>query len=144
MKEQQLTSKSLDELLVLKQDLSTRKQELEEKKARKDDWSDENQSELEEIVLQIVDIDEAIETKELDGSKKYEPAKGSETSIHLMVCKNVRYNQVTGKRIANEFIQIFSYSEWRAFKKHFKSLGYCIIKVLYDPYNEAQKFVENV
>lgn len=64
---------------------------------------------------------------------------GSEKSVHLRLRHGKRFDSSTGKEISPEFNQIFSYAEWCLFKVHHISLGYKIIKVLFDPYGEAKE-----
>lgn len=64
---------------------------------------------------------------------------GSEKNVHLRLRHGKRFDSSTGKEISPEFNQVFSYSEWRLFKAHHISLGYKIIKVLFDPYGEAKE-----
>jgi hypothetical protein len=36
---------------------------------------------------------------------------------------------------------MFNFGEWQLFKRHFKALGYTIIKALHDPYGDAEDLV---
>lgn len=93
--------------------------------------------------MALVDIDEALDSMpEAETSKGYEPAKGTEKLVHLMLSRGVRYSSKTGKEINPPYKQVFTYSEWQVFKSNFKSLGYTITEVLHDPYNDAEKYVE--
>lgn len=88
----------------------------------------------------MVDVDELIEAKQ-QASNGYTPSKGTEKHVHLVISETRRFDPKTGKPLNRDRVQLFSYSEWRVFKKNFARLGYIIVKVLHDPYNEAAEFV---
>lgn len=60
----------------------------------------------------------------------------------LKILKGTRFNPETGKPLATPYIQLFSYGEFQLFKKGHKALGFKVIEVMYDPYNETQSMVE--
>lgn len=102
------------------------------------------QEKLDEVTLHLVDVEELMESKskvEEPVKKAYAPEKGTEKHLHLVISETKRFDPKTGKSLNRERVQLFSYSEWRVFKKNFARLGYIIVKVLHDPYNEAQEFV---
>lgn len=107
------------------------------------------QDELDDAVEFLVDFDEYMtERLKSEGAKQseeveepYEVPKGTEKHVHLAIVRGRRYNPNTGKEISKSFVQVFTYAEWQLFKKNFKGLGYTIMKVLHDPYNEATAFV---
>lgn len=155
---QQLLKLSLKELKAKQTKAEARKSELETAKAKGGSaWTDALQEELDDQVLYLVDLAEAIEAKkseptverevasesapEVAATNKYMPAPGSEKSIHLLIVRGSRFDRMTGKEISAPFVQIFSYAEWQLFKKNYKSLGYTIKEVLHDPYGEAQELV---
>ena len=72
---------------------------------------------------------------------KYTPAKGTEKMVHLKLVKGRRFNPITGVEESKEFVQMFTYSEWQLFKKHFENLGYTIMEALHDPYGDAANYV---
>ena len=72
-------------------------------------------------------------------AKGYAVKAGTESYVHLRLRYGKRFDSSTGEEISPEFVQMFSYSEWLLFKAHHISLGYRIIEVLHDPYNEAKK-----
>lgn len=143
MELQQLQELSLDEIKSYKQEAVNRKSELEEIKAKGGkDWSPALQKELDELVIFLVDIDEVIDEKLIDGDKKiYAPAKGTEKMVHVSIVRGRRFNPNTGKEESKPYVQVFTFAEWQLFKKNFRDLGYTIMEVLHDPYNEASKFV---
>lgn len=117
-----------------------RKEQLEALKAKGGDaWTEELQNELNDIVLTLVDLEEYIEERQkTEGNKPYVPAKGTEKMVHLMIVRGRRFNPQTGKEETKPYPQMFTFGEWQIFKQNYKMLGYSIIKVLHDPYNEAE------
>lgn len=71
----------------------------------------------------------------------YVVPKGTEKMVHLMVYRGRRFSPETGKEISKPFAQVFSYGEWCAFRNNFTQLGWRIMEVLHDPYNEAEQYV---
>ena len=98
------------------------------------------QVKLDEIIGEIADIDEAIgsETQE---EIMYEPEKGTEKMVHLMIVRGRRFNPQTGKEESKPYKQMFTHSEFQLFKKNANLLGYVVVKVLHDPYNQAKEMV---
>lgn len=148
---QQLQGKSLKEISAIKTAAETRKEELLALKAKGGKaWTTVLQSELDELAVSIVDLEELIETKQAEmkteagasnEEPKYTPAKGTEKMVHLKLVKGRRFNPITGVEESKEFVQMFTYSEWQLFKKHFENLGYTIMEVLHDPYGDAANYV---
>lgn len=141
---QQLQSSGINELKVCYVEATKRKSELEAlKKNGSKAWNSTLQDELDDVTLYIVDIEDAMEEKEAANSteNEYVVKPGTEKSVHLKLVKGRRFNSMTGKEESKPFVQIFNFAEWQLFKKHFQGLGYAIISVLHDPYNEAEKFV---
>lgn len=136
----QLKSLSLQELQAYQAQALSKKAKLEEQKADKKNWTDEQQNTLDELVLHLVDVDELLEAKQKE-ALTYTPQKGTEKMLHLVISETRRFDPKTGKSLSRERVQLFSYSEWRVFSKNFARLGYIIVKVLHDPYNEAANFV---
>ena len=81
------------------------------------------------------------EKKQAKEDKGYTPEKGSEKMVHLSIVQGRRFSSTTGKELSKPFVQKFTYAEWQLFKKNFKGLGYSIMAVLHDPYNEAKDYV---
>lgn len=123
-------STNKEELLELKQDLSDRLQELEEQPNK-----DEN--EIAEITSQISDVEKKLNT--ISATKNIEP--GTEDLVQVMISFGNRYSAKTGKEINKPQKMMFSFGEWNLFKQSFKRLGYSIIKVMNDPYNDAEELV---
>lgn len=147
-----------EELEAAHSQAKARKAELDAMEAKGGNaWTQALQEERENLVMYLVDIEDVIEEKKSSAKSEnsksataatvesvapaYKPAAGTENSVHLQLIKGHRYSPKTGKEISAPFVQIFSYSEWQLFKKHFASLGYTIKAVLHDPYGEAKKFV---
>lgn len=145
---QQLEVMSLEDVNNYKAEALQRKTELEAAKAKGGkDWSLELQDELNDIALLIVDLEEAIEAKEMEAKEmeatrdEYVPAKGTEKLVHLSIVHGRRFSETTGKEISKPYVQLFTFAEWQLFKNNFKGLGYSIMSVLHDPYNEAKDYV---
>lgn len=112
------------------------------------------QSRLDKVAEEIIDLEEQLEyeeqseheeSKEQNEVKKgkYVPAKGTEKMLCLkIVRRGRRYNPDTGKEERKPSTQLFTYGEWQLFKENHSRLGYIIVEVVYDPYDEAQKFVQ--
>lgn len=115
----------------------------------------EQQAELNSIAMALVDVNEAIDEFTLNGPEvkaeenaeksapeKYVPAKGTENMVHLRIVRGRRFNPNTGVEESPAYVQRFTLGEWNAFKAHHTSLGYSILEVLHDPYNEAAAYVK--
>lgn len=146
---QQLKAHNLEEIKAYKESAIKTKAELEALKAKGGKaWTDKLQEELDEVVLFLVDVDEAIEEKLASEKSKsevkaatYTPQKGTEKMVHLSIVHGRRFNPMTGKEESIPYTQLFTFPEWQLFKKHFRSLGYSIMAVLHDPYGEAAELV---
>lgn len=140
---QQLQALSLEDVKSYKKKAVERKAELEAAKAKGGkDWTSDLQEELDEVVLFLVDVDDVIEEKTSSTNNgEYEPKAGTEKLVHLSIVKGRRFNPMTGKEESKPYTQLFTFAEWQLFKKNFKGLGYSIMKVLHDPYEEAKDFV---
>lgn len=147
---QQLKEHNLDEIKAYKANANARKAELVAAKSKGGKaWTAELQKELDEIVVFLVDIDEAIAEKqkvetvaaEVSSSTSYEVKPGTEKMVHLSIVRGRRFNPMTGKEESKPFIQLFTFAEWQLFKKNFKGLGYTIMEVLNDPYGDAKELV---
>lgn len=107
------------------------------------EWTEALQEELDNTVLSLVDLEEAIDERKKTEKKsgKYTPAKGTEKLLHLSVVRGRRFNPRTGKEETKPYIQFFTYGEWQVFKQNYKLLGYTILAVLHDPFGgvEADK-----
>lgn len=116
---------------------------LQKLKSSKDKrWTEAMQEDLDATALYIVDIEDVLEEKTSSTSDgEYEPKAGTEKLVHLSIVKGRRFNPMTGKEESKPYTQLFTFAEWQLFKNKFKGLGYSIIKVLYDPYEEAKDFV---
>lgn len=117
--------------------------DLQKLKSSKDkEWTEAMQEDLDATALYIVDIEDVLEEKTSSiSNSEYEPKAGTEKLVHLSIVKGRRFNPMTGKEESKPYTQLFTFAEWQLFKKNFKGLGYSIMKVLYDPYEEAKDFV---
>lgn len=76
-----------------------------------------------------------------DSEDGYHVEEGTEKMVHVSIVKGRRFNPSTGKEESAPFVQMFNFGEWQLFKRHFKALGYTIIKALHDPYGDAEDLV---
>lgn len=108
-------------------------------------WTIQLQAKLDETIGEIADIDEEIAA--LAGEvahaeePEYTPSKGTEKLVHLSIVRGRRFNPMTGKEESTPYIQMFTYGEFQLFKKNANLLGYLVLKVLHDPYGEANEMV---
>lgn len=140
---QQLHELSLEDIKSYKVQALEQKAKLEAAKAKGGkDWYPALQEELDEVVLILVDVDDVLEEKAAKSkSNEYVPEKGTEKMVHLSIVQGRRFNPATGKEISKPYVQKFTFAEWQLFKNNFVGLGYTIMKVLHDPYNDAEKYV---
>ena len=139
---QQLQALSLDKLNTYKSQANARKVELEKLKAKGDKaWNDELQSELNDVVLFLVDIDDTIETKATKVKSSYIPKPVTEDMVHGSIVYGRRFNPLTGSEESTPFTHMFTFAEWQLFKKNFRTLGYTIMAALHDPYGDAAELV---
>lgn len=148
--EKELESLKPEELAAHQKELMVRKAELLQKK--KDGViADEEQAELEELAVYLVAVGKLAKKPEQQKSEQakseqqkpeqakphaYVPPKGEENVAVLSLTKGRRFNPDTGKREAPVFTQKFSASEYRLFMEHYKSLGYTIEEVIYNPFEK--------
>ena len=137
------------------QQLQTRKAELLKLKKESVELPEVLQNELDDILEQLMLAEQEEQTAEAEVSttaetetsevtattSAYTPAPGTEDKVHLRIVKGRRFNPMTGKEESTPYIQIFSHGEWNLFKNYLKQLGFTIMEVLHDPYNEASKYV---
>lgn len=143
--EKELESLKPEELAAHQKELMVRKAELLQKK--KDGViADEEQAELEELAVYLVAVGKLAKKPEQQKSEQakpeqakphaYIPPKGEENVAVLSLTKGRRFNPDTGKREAPVFTQKFSANEYRLFMAHYKSLGYTIEEVIYNPFEK--------
>lgn len=151
---EELESLKPEELAAHRKELMVRKAELLQKK-KAGAITDEEQSELDELAVYLVTVDKLAAKKPTTGlgatapeaekpaeqpkpasavQAKYIPPKGEENVAVLRLTKGRRFNPDTGEREAPVFTQKFNASEYRLFMAHYKSLGYTIEEVVYDPF----------
>ena len=140
---QQLHELSLEDIKSYKRQALEQKAKLEAAKVKGGkDWYPALQEELDEVVLILVDVDDVIEEKTAKSkSNEYVPEKGTEKMVHLSIVQGRRFNPSTGEEVSKPYVQKFTFAEWQLFKNNFVGLGYTIMKVLHDPYNDAEKYV---
>lgn len=140
----QLKQLSLSEIKAYKAKAEKRKAELAALKIdAKKGLTEEQQEELDEIAIFLVDVDDIIDEKETGVFKTdYVVPKGEEHLVHLSIVNGRRFNPNTGKEESKPTIQKFSYGEFVAFKNNCGLLGYTVVNVLHDPYNEAHKLIK--
>lgn len=143
---QQLQALSLEDVKSYKKKAIERKAELEAAKAKGGKaWTSDLQEELDEVVLFLVDVDDAIEEKQNEATStaenQYVVKPGTEKMVHLSLVRGRRFNPLTGKEESKVFTQLFTFAEWQLFKNNFKGLGYTIMAALHDPYGDAAELV---
>lgn len=149
--EKELENLKPEELAAHQKELMVRKAELLQKK--KDGViADEEQAELEDLAVYLVTIGKLVkkptttekseqaesEQPEPEQAKShaYVPLKGEENVAVLSLTKGRRFNPDTGEREAPVFTQKFNASEYNLFMAHYKSLGYTIEEVIYNPFEK--------
>lgn len=152
---EELESLKPEELAAHRKELMVRKAELLQKK-KAGAITDEEQSELDELAVYLVAVDKLAAKKPTTGlgatapeaeqpkpeqpkptgavQVKYVPPEGEENVAVLRLTKGRRFNPDTGEREAPVFTQKFNASEYRLFMAHYKSLGYTIEEVIYNPF----------
>lgn len=144
---QQLQALSLEDVKSYKKKAVERKAELEAAKAKGGKaWTSDLQEELDEVVLFLVDVDDIIEEKQKEATSttknEYVIKPGTEKMVHLSIVRGRRFNPMTGKEESPAYTQMFTFAEWRLFKKTYKGLGYTIMAALHDPYGDAAELVQ--
>ena len=144
--EKELENLKPEELAAHQKELMVRKAELLQKK--KDAViADEEQAELEDLAVYLVAVGKLVkkpgDQKPAEQTKPeqakpsaYVPLKGEENIAVLSLTKGRRFNPDTGEREAPVFTQKFNASEYRLFMEHYKSLGYTIEDVIYNPFKK--------
>lgn len=149
--EKELESLKPEELAAHQKKLMVRKAELLQKK--KDGViADEEQAELEDLAVYLVAVSKLVkkpttteepeqakpeqQKPEQAKSRAYVPPMGEENVAVLRLTKGRRFNPNTGEREAPVFTQKFNASEYRLFMAHYKSLGYTIEDVIYNPFEK--------
>lgn len=143
-----MLQKNKSQLLEEKEKLEVDKAKLEAIKAKQPEkWTQQLQAKLDETIGEIADLDEEIAalagvvTAESSGESEYTPAKGTEKLVHLSIIRGRRFNPITGKEESMPYVQMFTYGEFLLFKENANLLGYSVLKVLYDPYGEANEMI---
>jgi hypothetical protein len=148
--EKELESLKPEELAAHQKELMVRKAELLQKK--KDGViADEEQAELEDLAVYLVAVGKLAKKPEQQKPEQqkpeqqkpeqqkphaYVPLKGEENVAVLSLTRGRRFNPDTGEREAPVFTQKFNANEYRLFMAHYKSLGYTIEEVIYNPFEK--------
>ena len=133
-----MLTKSKSQLQQELQKLQQEKKELMESKAKAPSkFTKEQQAKLDAITEQVIDLEEQIElaSDEQPGTG-YKPQPGTENLAHLSIVKGRRFDENTGKEISGPYIQMFTYGEYKNFKKNAELIGYNIVEVLYNPFKD--------
>ena len=136
--EKELESLKPEELAAHQKKLMVRKAELLQKK-KAGVIADEEQAELEDLAVYLIAVSKFVkeptttEKPEQAKPRAYVPPMGEENVAVLRLTKGRRFNPDTGEREAPVFTQKFNASEYRLFMAHYKSLGYTIEDVIYNP-----------
>lgn len=141
-----MSQKNVQQLQEEKTALEMNKSKLEAvKKEQPEKWTSAMEVKLGEIIGEIADIEEsilkAVESAEEKKEAEYVPEKGTEKMVHLMIVRGRRFNPNTGVEESKPHLQMFTYGEFILFKNNAASLGYSVLKVLHDPYNEASSLI---
>lgn len=140
----QKTKKQLQQ--ELKELSSEKEQLLAAKKKDEKAFTKEQQERLNEVAESIVDLEEQIELigdeKPAAQAPKNVMPKGTEKMVYVKLSQGNRYDPKTGKEISKPVPQMFTYGEWQLFKKNYKQLGYSIVEVMNDPFNDAKALIE--
>lgn len=139
--EKELESLKPEELAAHQKKLMVRKAELLQKK-KAGVIADEEQAELEDLAVYLIAVSKFVkeptttEKPEQAKPRAYVPPMGEENVAVLRLTKGRRFNPDTGEREAPVFTQKFNASEYRLFMAHYKSLGYTIEDVIYNPFEK--------
>lgn len=117
------------------EDLLSKKDELEAKKASLLAKGDTSLSEVEKKELSDISLSLAACEEEIEEFKK--TVSDGDSVLSLLIVQGRRFNPMTGKEDSKPYVQTFKYNEWQVFKKNYKNLGFTIIDVLKDPFGEA-------
>lgn len=126
-----------------------------------------NEAEIDELSIYISDIDDIIEAKQkaeepateepvaeeptatateepvaeepAAEEKKATKRKASKNAVvKLQIVYGQRFDPRTGKEISKQFVQAFNYAEALNFSRSYKQLGYRIIKVIDNPFEDIK------
>ena len=131
---QLLDSKALNDYI---EQLNQRKAELDKKEELSEDEMEEGEAIEESIkacdkAKEILLLEEQARIAE-EEAKKYKVAKGTENMYHLRIVKGQRFDSNSGEELSRPYIQRFTRSEAENFVANYKSLGYKILEIMYQP-----------
>lgn len=129
-----LDSKALNDYM---EQLNQRKAELDKKEELSEEEMEESEAIEESIkvcdkVKEMLLLEEQARIAE-EEAKKYKVAKGTENMYHLRIVKGQRFDSNSGKEISSPYVQRFTRSEAENFVTNYKSLGYKILAIEYQP-----------
>ena len=144
-----MSEKSKSQLQQELQELQQEKEKLMKAKTSKPDkFTEKQQERLNDVTEQIIDLEEQIELAEDESPKEqvqvakpenkneYVPEPGTEKLVHVKLVRGRRFDENTGKEVSSPYIQMFTYGEYKNFKKNASLIGYTIVEELYNPYKE--------
>ena len=132
-----MSQKNKQQLLQEKEKLEADKAKLETIKANQPDkWTEAMQVKLDEFIGELADINDELSAMLNDEKPEYTPKTGTEKLVHLSIVRGRRFNSATGEEETKPFTQMFTFAEWQLFKKNHSKLGYTIMAVLHNPYEE--------
>ena len=131
---QLLDSKALNDYI---EQLNQRKAELDKKEELSEDEMEESEAIEESIkacdkAKEILLLEEQARIAE-EEAKKYKVAEGTENMYHLRIVKGQRFDSNSGEELSSPYIQRFTRSEAENFVANYKSLGYKILEIIYQP-----------
>lgn len=114
---------------------------MQSKAATPDKFTKKQQSRLDEVAEQIIDLEEQIELAEDEvapvvSTTGYKSEPGTEKLVHLSIVRGRRFDENTGKEVSTPYKQMFTYGEYLNFVKSAPLLGYTIVEELYNPYKK--------
>lgn len=132
----------LSEVLEYKQQLETLKNEYKsgeqnETTAKKLAAVDKAIAEAESVIAEKsaeVPAQDTAATPAEEVEAGYKVSDKERHFVHVRLSKGPRFSSMTGERLANDFIQKFSYGEWLNFRKNYKGLGYKVVEILHNPF----------
>ncbi len=131
---QLLDSKALNDYT---EQLNQRKAELDKKEELSEEEMEESEAIEESIktcnkTKEMLLLEEQARIAE-EEAKKYTVAEGTENMYHLRIVKGQRFDSNSGKEISSPYVQRFTRSEAENFVTNYKSLGYKILAIEYQP-----------
>ena len=121
----------LEEQIELAEDESPKEQVQE---AKPEDKSPKEQ--VQEAKPKDESPKEQVQEAKPENKNGYIPKPGTEKLVHVKLVRGRRFDENTGKEISSPYIQMFTFGEYKNFKKNASLIGYTIVEELYNPYKE--------